>query len=217
MNNFTIISFNEAETLISQEKLSIWKQDESNLSLIYKRKDSTILCLPIKGNKAVIFLNFEVMDFYFKSSGIPIHSNNLFAQSQNIISKWEENFELIRTYEAELKCNIDFPLKRNDIIKLGNVINYYFKNVLNYSITADFFIFVLAVIGNQIISINDDIKWGISKEYDINPISIPILINKDNEYLISSFLIKNILKRKIDFINVFNQIYSSYKLEYSID
>ena len=88
MDEFTIISFIEAELIISKESLSIWKQDEYNLSLIYKRKNSTILCLPIKGDKAVIFSNIEVMEKYFKNYGIPIPSNNIFALAQDVINNW---------------------------------------------------------------------------------------------------------------------------------
>jgi hypothetical protein len=152
MENYKIISFEEANFIRKKEKLRIKYQIPDNYAIVYETIDKQILLFPATGNKAVLFSNEDVMKKVVKEIGVPIPSNNIFVKNSHLIAEWEQNVEIFLKKLSDLiGIDLNEKIEFDQLNEISKAINKLIKGMNQDEIFDTYHLTFGALLGKIII------------------------------------------------------------------
>lgn len=207
MENYQIISFEEANAIRQKERLQMKYQIPENYAIVYETKDKRILLFPATGNKVVLFPNEKSMQKIIQDIGVPIPSNNIFVKNQKLIAEWENSTNaLLTTLSTSIEINLNTKIEYEHLNQISKAINRIIKEMSVEEIYENYYLTFGALVGKIIIDNVENSEWKIFKHYDINPYYIPdIELNKKRLHIFKPIL-DEIGRGKIRLDNCLNRL-----------
>jgi hypothetical protein len=207
MENYEIISFEEANSIRQKERLQIKYQIPENFAIVYETKDKRILLFPATGNKVVLFPNEQNMQKTIQDIGVPIPSNNIFVKNQNLIADWEKNMNLLlATLSTSIGINLNPKIEYEHINLISKAINMVIKGKSQEEIYENYYLTFGALVGKIITDNLENSEWKLFKHYDINPYYIPEIELNEKRLRLFKTILDEIGRGSIRLDNCLNRL-----------
>ncbi len=211
MENYTILTFEEADRIRQLQKLQIKYQVPENYAIVYETMEQQILLFPAKGSKVVLFNDERVMNEVIYQTGIPIESDHFFVRHKTFILSWEVNsHQALSSLSTKIQFDLSQPLRFEDIDLLSTKLTLLLKGMDKEAIFETYYLSFAAVLGKVIIDNVEHAEWKLFQYYDINPYFEPDVVINGKKTHIFDTIGDDMARNKVRFANSLNRIGIKY-------